>query len=488
MSQGVSLLSDELGRAVPSRFFAPLAGEGRALAVDLLASLAEGFTQSRRSIPRSEAIDVIREALVAHPALVPPPDKALAREWPDPGFRANYYFSQFAEAGWVMEDDHRYSLRKRTVVLDSNARALLALIRELAITSFKGTARFSDTFRSVIDSVLSVNQPPFGPDDDHPYSTLRDLADRCAKGTLVLRRIENLLRRFTHEQTRTVSRRRNLELVVVELQGLTRTQYFRELNNPHLFRRCDDAAARLEQLTFEHELLRRMAQECFEREEAKTAEAAELLVLDELRSLTDVLKGLRDEARQIELWATRFLSASLAKFRHLQSIPPRQVEAANVRLAEIARDLAGKKWWLFFPTDRIPPVRLPELGFVWGTSSLWLPRDAGGLAPPAPVKRPARNGHQKTLEQLKAARRKSITLRRACAFVERTLPKAGDRIDSEKLMITDLETLLDVLSCLCYAQGRRANYRIHRPIKRPATRYAKTGDWYLERFTLERTQ
>lgn len=431
-------------------------------------------------------MDLIRDALVTHPTVAPAPTDASASDWADPGVRANYYFNQFADAGWVLEDEFRHNLRKRTVVLDSNAQALLALIRELAGTSFKGAARFSDTFRSVIDALLAASQPALGTEDEHPYSTLRDLADRCAKGTIVLRRIETLLRRFTHEQAQTVSRRRNLELVVIELQGLTRTQYFRELNNPMLFKRCDEAAARLDELTFNHELLARMAQECVEREEAKTADVAELHVIGELRSLADTLKGLRNEARQIERWATRFLSASLAKFRHLQSIPPRQVEIAKVRLEAVARELAGKKWWLFFPQDRVPAPRLSELGFVWGASSLWSPPGNSAIAAPRPVRQPSKDTNAKALEQLKAARRKAITSRRACAFVEKVLPKAGSRIDSGKLEIRDLEALLDVLSCLCYAESRRVNYRIHRPGKRPKQRYAKAGDWYLERFTLER--
>lgn len=482
------LLSAEFSRAVPRNFFRPLAGESRGLIIDLLAQLAEGFTQHRRSIPRSEAVDLIREALLNHPDFNGTPAPEAETDWSEPTFRANYYFNQFVEAGWVLEDEFRHSVRKRTVVLDSNAQALLALLRDLAGTSFQTTSRFSDTFRSVIDSILAPSRAAFGPEEEKPYATLRDMIDRCAKGMLVLRRIETLLRRFTHEQAQTLSRRRNLELVVVELSNLTRTQYYRELSNPLLFQRSDLAAHKLEELTFDSDLVRRMSAECVEREEAKDLAAGELLVLDLLRGLADTLNSLRGEASQIESWATRFLSASLAKFRHLQSIPSRQLEAAKEQLAVIAQELAGKKWWIHFLENRGPVPRLPEFSFAWGASSLWRESENSADVAPTPVRRPSRNAYAEAIHRLQEARRKAINQERACAFVARTLAKPGDKVSSDDLQIRNVETLIDVLSCLCYAQARRVNFRLLPPLKRPNVRYAAAGDWFLERFTLERTR
>lgn len=325
----MSLLSAEFSKSVESHFFQPLAGEGRNLSIDLLAKLADSFEHGRRSMLRSEAADVLKEALVGHPAfLVSLPAGETETQWSDPSYRANRHLAQFIEAGWVREDEFRYNLRKRTVVLDSNAQALLALLREISGASTPTSSRFSDTFRSVIDAIVSPIQPAFGAASEKPYGKLRDMLDRCAKGTLVLRRIENLLRRFTREQAETLSRRRNLELVIVELQDLTRTQYYKELNDPLLFQRGDEAAIRLEEITYDSELLQRMASECLEREEASNFAAAQLQVIDLIDGLAGTLRGLRNEAQQIEHWAGRFLSASLAKFRYLQSVPSRQLEIA----------------------------------------------------------------------------------------------------------------------------------------------------------------
>jgi hypothetical protein len=485
----MTLLSEEFSKSVGPRFFQPLVGSGRELSIDLLARLADSFDRGRRSIPRSEAVDVLKDALVDHPAfLASLPAGESTTEWSDPSYRANYHLSQFVEAGWVLEDEFKHNLRKRTVVLDSNAQALLALLREISGASLHTSSRFTDTFRSVIDAIVSPTNQAFGTADEKPYATLRDMLDRCAKGMLVLRRIENLLRRFTREQAETLSRRRNLELVVVELQGLTKTQYFRELNNPLLFQRSDAAASRLEELTYAGDLLQRMAIECVAREEATDPAAAQLQVIDLFYQLADTLRGLREEAHQIERWASRFLAASLAKFRHLQSIPSRQLEVALSRLSELADQIAGRKWWQVLPAEKFAMARLPELGFMWGTSSLWRIPRLSDDQPPLPARRPQRGMNEEILRQLREVRRKAITQRRACAFVERILKIPGDRIDSTQLLIRDHDTLVDVLSCLCYANATHTNFRVY-PADRTngVARYAAAGDWYLERFTLERT-
>lgn len=486
----MTLLSEEFSKSVGPRFFQPLVGSGRDLSIDLLARLAGSFDRGRRSIPRFEAVDVLKDALVDHPAfLASLPVGESAPEWGDASYRANYHLSQFIEAGWVLEDEFKYNMRKRTVVLDSNAQSLLALLREMSGASLNTSSRFTDTFRSVIDVIVSPTNQAFGAADEKPFATLRDMLDRCAKGMLVLRRIENLLRRFTREQAETLSRRRNLELVVVELQGLTRTQYFRELNNPLLFQRSDAAASRLEELTYDGALLQRMANECVAREDAPDVTAAQLQVIDLFHELADTLRGLREEAQQIERWASRFLAASLAKFRHLQSIPSRQLEVALARVSEVAEQIAGRKWWQVLPAETFARARLPDLGFMWGTSSLWrMPRLANDQKP-MPARRPQRGMSEEILRQLHEVRRKAITQRRAFAFVERILERAGDRIDSTQLSIRDHDTLVDVLSCLCYANATRTNFRVH-PVDRVngAGRYAPAGDWFLERFILERTR
>jgi hypothetical protein len=482
-------LSEEFSKSVGPRFFQPLVGSGRELSIDLLARLAESFDRGRRSIPRSEAVDAMKDVLVNHPAfLTSLPAGESETEWSDPSYRANYHLSQFIEAGWVLEDEFRYNLRKRTVVLDSNAQALLALLREISGDSLHTSSRFSDTFRSVIEVIVSSANPVFGSADEKPYATLRDMLDRCAKGTLVLRRIENLLRRFTREQAETLSRRRNLELVVIELQSLTSTQYFRELNNPLLFQRGDAAANRLEELTYDGQLLQRMATECVAREESAALAAAQLQVIDLFHKLADTLRGLRGEAHQIERWASRFLAASLAKFRHLQSVPSRQLEVALARLAEVADEIAGRKWWQVLPTERFATARLPGLGFMWGTSSLWRTSRLLDNQTPIPARRPQRGMSEEIFGQLHDVRRKAITQRRACAFVERILKCPGDRIDSAQLSIRDHDALIDVLSCLCYANAARTNFRVH-PLEHAngTARYAAVGDWYLERFIIERT-
>ena len=484
------LLSAEFSKLVDPGFFQPLVGSGRNLSIDLLSRLADSFEHGRRSILRSEAVDVLKEVLVDHPAFLaslPPGESATV--WSDPAYRANHHLAQFIDAGWVLEDEFRYNLRRRTVVLDSNARALLALLREISGASLHASSRFSDTFRSVIDAILSPAKQVLGATDVNPYATLRDMLDRCAKGMRALYQIEKLLRLYTREQAETLSRRRNLELVIVELQGLTKTQYFKELHNPLLFQRCEEAASRLEELPYQSELLQRMASECLEREEAPDAAAALLQVIGLIDELAATLRGLREEAQQIERWATRFLAASLAKFRHLQSIPSRQLETALTLLEGIATQMAGRKWWKALPEEGLPTLRLPELGFLWGTGSLWLSPRQMSAQPPAPVRRPPRDLGEAALRQLREVRRKSINQRRACAFVERILPNPGDLIQSDQLVIQDVDTLIDVLSCLCYAHAPRGNFRVH-PVD-PQTgqsRYAPAGDWYLERFVLERTQ
>src|SRR5438270_13004421 len=123
----MTLLSEEFSKSAGPRFFLPLAGSARELSMDLLARLADSFGRRRRSIRRHEAVDVLKEGLITHPAfLASLPAENSVTEWSDPSYRANYHLSQFIDAGWVLEDEFKHNLRKRTVVLDSNAQALLA--------------------------------------------------------------------------------------------------------------------------------------------------------------------------------------------------------------------------------------------------------------------------------------------------------------------------------------------------------------------------
>lgn len=140
------------------------------------------------------------------------------------------------------------------------------------------------------------------------------------------------------------------------------------------------------------------------------------------------------------------------------------------------------------PTEQFAPPRLPEFGFLWGTGSLWpVPRLTEEQAPP-PVRRPPRAPNEEALRRLREVRRRSITQKRACAFVERLLKQPGDCIRSAQLVIKDNDALLDVLSCLCYAHAMHTNFRVHPDESTNATsRYAPAGDWYLETFVLERT-
>lgn len=481
-------LSIELNRSVAPRFFLPLSGPWRNLAVDLLNHLAPAFSRGRRSLPRTDVLALIEEVVLGHPAVsLPSAGDASDKEWDSPTYRANYYFGQLVSAGWIVEDEFRHNLRRMTVSLDSNAHALIALLRDLASSNLSTSARFSDTFRSVLDTILDPHRHVFGTHDERPYATLKDLIDRCAKGMLVLRRIENVLRRFTREQAETLSRRRNLELVVEELQKLTRTQYYQELQNPLLFSRCAEAVVRLDEVAFTADSVHRLKAECLLRAEAEDDATAEVRVRRLLDELTHLLTGLRGEAAQIETWAARFLKASLAKFRHLQTIPSRQVELARSQLDRVTAALGGRKWWQDLSVDLLPPPRLPDFGFLWGRSSLHQPHVTRPILSPPRLRRSTPVLDEEVIQQLAATRRKALTPERASRFVSRVIPNVGGSIESLALLLPDADALLDVVACFCYANSPKVNFRIERN-RAAGARYVAAGAWLLERFTLHRTR
>jgi hypothetical protein len=431
---------------------------------------------------------LIEELIADHPAVeLPIEGETLANEGSGLSYRANHYLNQLIDAGWLIEDEFRHNLRRMTLSLDSSAHALLALLRDVASSNLSTSARFSDTFRSVLDTLLDPVRPVFGLHDDKPYATLKDLIDRCSKGMLVLRRIENVLRRFTREQTETKSRRRNLELVVDELKKLTSTQYYQELQNPLLFARCAEAVARLEEVAFTSECIHRLVTECVQRGEEIDGAAAELRVREQVTELGNLIFGLKGEAAQIEHWAARFLKASLAKFRHLQAIPSRQVELARARMEVIVEALAGRKWWQDLPDELMPPCRLPEYGYVWGRSSLYQPRTQQVVSPPQPVRHPVARLDDSIIAQLAATRRKAITPERANAFIVHSIADVGGSIESHKLTLADTEALLDIVACFCYAGSPKVNFSLNRTDPPAgASRYVPAGRWLLERFTLHR--
>jgi hypothetical protein len=483
------LLSTELNRSVSARFFKPLYF-WRDLSIDLLNHLAPAFSRGRRCLPRSEVLALIEELIAHHPAVRFPEDQSASlKEWNQLNYRANYYLRQLVEVGWIIEDEFRYNLKKVTLSLDSNAHALLAFLQDISSSSLSTSARFSDTFRSVLDTILDPTRRVFGPQDEKPYGRLKDLLDRCSKGMLVLRRIENVLRRFTHEQAETLSRRRNLELVADELQQLTRTQYYQELQDPSLFARCTKAVARLDEVFFVTEDIARIAAECLQRGEATDDADAELRVRAQLTELSNLLNGLRGEATQIEQWASRFLKTSLAKFRHLQVIPSRQVEIARARMAAVAEAIKGKRWWQELPVEKLPPCRLPDYGFVWGTSSLYQAPSARPVLPPQRVRRPSACLDEDVIAQLALTRRKALTPERANDFIARNIANIGGVLASHELNLATSDDLLDVVACFCYAASPKANFKIVRAKpEKGVSRYVPAGHWLLERFTLHRTR
>ena len=165
--------------------------------------------------------------------------------------------------------------------------------------------------------------------------------------------------------------------------------------------------------------------DCLQRDEAPDTATAETRVRDQLAELCALLTGLRGEATQIEHWAARFLKASLAKFRHLQAIPSRQVEVARASVELIVQALSGRKWWQDLPEELLPPCRLPEFGFVWGRSALFQPHVPRTQLPPQRVRRPIARLDKTVIDQLAATRRKAITPERANAFVTRLVAEVG---------------------------------------------------------------
>src|SRR4051794_32836724 len=106
------LLSTELNRSVPARFFLPLAGPWRDVAAGLLNHLAPAFLRGKRSLPRAEVLALIEELIVDHPSVTLPEEQASLKDWNSSSYRANYYLNHLIKAGWIVEDELRYNLRR----------------------------------------------------------------------------------------------------------------------------------------------------------------------------------------------------------------------------------------------------------------------------------------------------------------------------------------------------------------------------------------
>jgi hypothetical protein len=148
----------------------------------------------------------------------------------------------------------------------------------------------------------------------------------------------------------------------------------------------------------------------------------------------------------------------------------------EVRFGELDENLA------------LPAVLLAETGLI-GEQSLARGRRKSGAADPSPVAAAlSEQEREESLREMEKNMRNALRLDRANRFVKRLDLHPGGRRTSNEMEIRGEDDLLDVISCLVFAQAGGARYflRTLREIEpmREIVMDAK-GEFEIERFEIE---
>ena len=178
-------------------FFRPLARPSAPLYVDCADRLEQAGDDGGQ-LSHSDAIALIRDALVAHPSLKLDEDEG--GQFGDLRQRAGQIFNRLLEAGWL--EDRPASLDERWIVLSPRLSPLLGLLRGYAEDDLAALKDFAATVRSVCETLLAEERA--GSSQTQSLRNLRqvvkELFDRATRAGQQMRAVETVILRYAQEQ------------------------------------------------------------------------------------------------------------------------------------------------------------------------------------------------------------------------------------------------------------------------------------------------
>ena len=205
-------LGTKLAPLLSGGFFRPLARPSAPLYVDC-ADRLEQASDDGGQLSHSDAIALIRDALVAHPSLKLDEDEG--GQFGDIRQRAGQIFNRLLEAGWL--EDRPASLDERWIILSPRLSPLLGLLRGYAEDDLAELKDFAATVRSVCETLLAEGAlDPVRRNPEELRQVVKELFDRATRAGQQMRAVETVILRYAQQQRASLTPNETLLRFLVE--------------------------------------------------------------------------------------------------------------------------------------------------------------------------------------------------------------------------------------------------------------------------------
>jgi len=487
-----SPLGARLAGAVSPDFFRPLTRPSSPVYVDCACRLeAEAGLAGR--LPLSDAREIIREVLLAHPsARLDEDEGALVR---DVRQRAGVFLNRLLAAGWI--EEQTLGLTDRRIIIAPGLRLLTGMLRALVEDEIAELRTFADTLRGVCETLERDGAlDPLRLDGDELRSLVHDLNQRVDLAVSQLYSVEKLIAGFETRQRRSESPLETLRVFYTEFSQGQHMVCYDVLSRGGLLSRLRAARARVSDGRDDPLTRDRLAgglRSHYECDEAGAAARASELLLRLERNLG----GLGEIARAIDERMAAFNRLSQQRYRYQTEVRGRRPEFVKAYCDAVNQQFAGAHFRVFAGAGPDFRPLCPETRFLYGTESLWkaarrrVPADlafTAGRATPG--------DEASAVEALRERQRLALTPARAARLVARVLPSRGGARAGGDFSVADIDEFLDLLAVVAYDHardddGRAVRWSVDGP-GRPGglqpeclPRDAQL-DWLMDRFEVKR--
>jgi hypothetical protein len=450
-------LGTKLAPLLSGGFFRPLARPSAPLYVDC-ADRLEQASDDGGQLSHSDAIALIRDALVAHPSLKLDEDEG--GQFGDIRQRAGQIFNRLLEAGWL--EDRPASLDERWIILSPRLSPLLGLLRGYAEDDLAELKDFAATVRSVCETLLAEGAlDPARRNPEELRQVVKELFDRATRAGQQMRAVETVILRYAQEQRVSSTPNETLRRFLIEFHEGEHMVCYDTLEHGGLLPKLKQARLVAQDAWASPFVKQRLAEGIAKHrgldETTAYGEAEEMLA-----RLERAIAGISAKQRIIDERIAEFSELSAARYRYQTEMRGQSPEMVNAYLQNADQHHAGSS---FADLANLPGMMIlsPTVEFYFGQDALARPRRARlpvelGIARP-----PAAGDALDALERIRRQNLYAVTPQRAGRLIEKCLPVKGTTLSTADLKLGTEDDLLDFLAVLAY--DRASGSRGHKPIR-----------------------
>ena len=449
LHSGSATLGQRLAPFLTGGFFRPLSRPTAAVYVDCAERLMEAADDGGQ-IPHEEARGLIGDVLMRHPNIQLDEDEG--GHFRDLAQRAGQFFNRLLEARWI--EPRRVNLDEHYVLIAPPLRRLVQLLQELAEDRPAELKDFAATLRSLCQELLvegALDASQIKP--EQMRQKVKDLLDRAGRAVIQMHAVESLILQHEAAQRVSDSPQATLQRFLVEFHAGEHMVCYTALQESGLL----NQVARAQEVAHEarHDALakNRLAEGLARHRQLDPSDPAAYAEAERwLGKLERILAAIPIKQRLIDGRMADFSRLSAARYRYQTEMRGRKPEQVKAYLDAAAVCHAGQS---FADLANEPGMSLlsPIVEVYFGRDSLSRPRTQRAavdlsLAAPGTAADP-----EAATDEIRRRNLNVLTPQRAAKFVERHLPKKGDKVSTADLQLVREDDLLDLLAVLAFDRG-----------------------------------